>query len=82
MIALVDVIIPGSLRTEVTTWTSTYVTVRCGRCGTEFDARAECKTTGCKKCGRTCRLDRAAQAGPNVVPLRGRQRPAAKEVPA
>lgn len=73
MTAVRDLIIPGSLRTEVTTWETTYVTVRCGRCGSEFDARAECKTTRCKGCGRTCRLNRAADAGPNVVLLPGRR---------
>lgn len=63
-----DVVVPGSLRTEVRT--QDWVTVRCGGCGHEFEARAECKTTRCKnkKCRRTCRLD--CPAGPNVIPLR------------
>jgi len=65
-----DVVIPASLRTEVRT--QSYVTVRCGQCGTEFEARAECKTTRCKNkdCRRTCRLDHPAEASPNVIPLR------------
>ncbi len=68
--AIRDLIIPGSLRTEVTTWETQLVTVRCGRCGREFDARAECKTTRCQACGRVCRLDGAAEASPDVIPIR------------
>ncbi len=65
-----DLIIPGTLRTETFTHTYSYVKVRCGRCGSEFDAGAECKTTRCKTCGRVCRLDVAAGLGPDVIPLR------------
>ena len=65
-----DLIVPGSLRTKVTTITHTLVTLRCGRCGAEFDAYAECKTTRCKRCGRVCRLDTAAELAPNVTPIR------------
>lgn len=64
---LTDVVVPGSLRTEVRT--QSYVTVRCGKCGTEFEARAECKTSRCKNCGRACRLTPPASAGPNVIPM-------------
>jgi hypothetical protein len=68
MIPVRDLIIPGSLRTEVTTLTWTLVTLRCGRCGSEFDARAECKTTRCKRCGRVCLL--GTELPLNVIPLR------------
>jgi tRNA(Ile2) C34 agmatinyltransferase TiaS len=77
MTACRDSIIPGSLRTEVTTLTETLVTLRCGRCGSEFDARAECKTTRCKRCGRVCRLDTATELAPNVTPIRRGERGAA-----
>lgn len=63
-----DVVIPGSLRTEVRA--QDWVTVRCGRCGHQVEARAECKTTRCTQCSRTCRLDHPAGADPNVIPLR------------
>ena len=74
-----DLIIAGSFRVEVRTWETALVTLRCGRCGDEFDARSECKTTRCGKCGRVCRLDTAEQAGPNVIPFRPRSNaPAAR----
>jgi hypothetical protein len=68
MTRIADVVVPGSLRTEVRA--QSYVTVRCGRCSASFEARAECKTTRCKECGRTCRLSHPAEASPNVIPLR------------
>lgn len=67
---VVDVIVPGSARHVHHEWSATYVTVQCGRCGARHEANAESKTTTCRECGRTCRMDRAASAGPNVVPLR------------
>lgn len=72
MTAIRDVIVPGSLRKEVTVWERDMVTVRCGRCNSEFDAHADAKTTRCKRCQRVCRLDTAVKAGPNVIPLRRR----------
>lgn len=68
MTRIADVVVPGSLRTEVRA--QSYVTVRCGKCGHEFEARAECKTTRCKECNRTCRLDSPAGSALNVIPLR------------
>jgi DNA-directed RNA polymerase subunit RPC12/RpoP len=62
-----DSIVPGSFRT-VTTDTS-YVTVRCGRCVTEFDTHPGFRTARCKNCGRVCRLDRAVESALNVIPL-------------
>lgn len=64
----VDAVLPGTVRTEHYEHDVTTVTVRCGRCGHEQDTGAESKTSTCKGCGRTMRLDRAA--GENVVPLR------------
>ena len=79
MSAPLDLIIPGSFRVEVRTWETRLVTLRCGRCGAEFDARSECRTTRCGNCGRVCRLDTAQQAGPNVIPFRPRRKaPAAR----
>ena len=66
-----DVILPGSIRTEPVIWETVLVTLRCGRCGHEFDARAECRTSRCKRCERVCRLDTAAAAA-NVTPIRRR----------
>lgn len=66
-----DMIIPGSIRTETTTWTRTLITVRCGRCGHEQEASATRHTATCRACGRAMRLDRAAD-GANVVPIRRR----------
>lgn len=68
--AIHDFIVPGSLRTVTTTWERSVITVRCGRCASEFDADAGAKTTHCKSCGRNCRLNQAAEAGPDVIPLR------------
>jgi ribosomal protein S27E len=47
----------------------TYVTVRCGRCQNEQEARASARTTRCRECGRTCSLTVPAD-GPNVIPFR------------
>ena len=63
-----DSIVPGSARRVIISDEYTLVTVRCGRCGHEQEARAESKTTRCKACDRTCRLLPAAI--PNVFPLR------------
>lgn len=67
MSAIRDLIIPGSLRIVVTEYA--YVTARCGRCAAEFEARAGCKTTRCKRCGRVCRLDHPGELPANVTPL-------------
>jgi ribosomal protein S27E len=45
----------------------TLVTIRCGKCQHEQEARAESKTTRCTACGRTCRLPR--ETAPNVISL-------------
>lgn len=63
-----DSIVPGSARLVVVHEEYTVVTVVCGRCGHEQEARAESKTTRCKACDRTCRLP--AVTAPNVIPLR------------
>lgn len=79
MTAIRDLIVPGSIRTEVTVWESTYVTVHCGRCGNGFDARHDARTARCKKCNRVCQLGTAAEAGLNVIPFRPRSKtPAAR----
>lgn len=72
MTAVRDVIVPGSVRTKVIHWECLVVTLMCGRCGSEFEARAECKTARCKQCNRVCRLDKAPEMGPNVISLRKR----------
>jgi hypothetical protein len=63
-----DVIVPGSARPVVIHEEYVLVTVRCGRCQHEQEARAESKTTRCGACNRTCRLPR--ESAPNVIPLR------------
>jgi hypothetical protein len=63
-----DAIVPGSARRVIVHEEYTLVTVACGRCGHEQEARAESKTTRCKACDRTCRLLPAAV--PNIFPLR------------
>jgi hypothetical protein len=68
--ALQDLIVPGSARRITCEYSFTYVTVECGRCGSRHEANAESRTTKCRECGRTCRMDRAAAQGPNVIPLR------------
>ena len=70
-----DMIVPGSLRVEVTE--STYITIRCGRWGTEFErcVHPYSRIASCRCCGRTCRIDQAAvaaEAAPNVTPIRRR----------
>jgi tRNA(Ile2) C34 agmatinyltransferase TiaS len=54
----------------------TYVLVRCGCCGNEFETAAMFRTARCKRCGRVCELDvadRTPEALPDgVVPLRHR----------
>lgn len=64
-----DAVVPGSARTVTYHEEVTYVTVRCGRCRNEQEARAGARTARCRECGRTCRLS-APAAGPNVIPLR------------
>ena len=61
-----DTVVPGSARIVIIEYT--LVTVRCGGCGHEQEARATSKTTRCKSCDRTCRLN--AETAPNVHPLR------------
>jgi ribosomal protein S27E len=63
-----DSIVPGSARTVTYHEEVTLVTVRCGRCSHEQEARATARTTRCKKCGRSCRLA-VPVTGPNVIPL-------------
>jgi hypothetical protein len=63
-----DAIVPGSARRVTVHEEYTLVTVACGRCGHEQEARADLKTTRCTACGRTCRLP-GPPAGENVVPL-------------
>ena len=64
-----DTVVPGSARPVVIHEEYTLVTVRCGRCHNEQEARAASKTTRCTACGRTCRIAIAA-GDPNVIPLR------------
>lgn len=63
-----DLIVPGSARIVEVREDYTLVTVRCGRCEHEQEARAESKTTRCTACGRTCRLP-VTPPGENVVPF-------------
>lgn len=67
-----DVIVPNSIRVEVRS--TTYITVRCGRCAAEFETWAEFRTARCKRCGRVCRLDQAAEGTTNVTTIRRPQR--------
>lgn len=67
-----DVIVPGSSRVKVIHLEWTACTVRCGRCGHEQEARAECRTARCKACGRVMRLDQAVTDAANVTPMRKR----------
>jgi hypothetical protein len=69
---IIDLIVPGSIRVRVTHYEDTMMMVRCGRCSHEFEARADCHTTRCKRCGRVCQLDQALLAGDNVTPIRRR----------
>jgi tRNA(Ile2) C34 agmatinyltransferase TiaS len=50
-----------------TTWTR----IRCGRCGHEQETTGP-RTSTCKRCGRTMRLDSAVEPGSNIVPIRRR----------
>jgi hypothetical protein len=63
-----DLVVPGSARPVVIHEEYVLVTVRCGRCSHEQEARAEGKTTRCTACGRTCRL--SAPPAENVIPIR------------
>lgn len=63
-----DSIVPGSARPVVIHEEYTLVTVVCGRCRNEQEARADSKTTRCRACGRTCRVA-TAPSDPNVIPL-------------
>lgn len=70
-----DLVVPGSLRVVVTE--STYITIRCGRCGREFErcVHPYSRTASCRRCRRTCRIDPAAvaaEAAPNVTPPESR----------
>jgi ribosomal protein S27E len=64
-----DSIVPNSARTVTYHEDVLFVTVRCGRCSHEQETRASARTTRCKACGRSCRLN-APAADPNVIPLR------------
>ena len=67
---IVDAIVAVGTETTVTH----YVSVRCGKCRTEFNTSANFRTAACKRCGRVCRLDladRIPDALPsNVTPIR------------
>ena len=63
-----DMVVPNSARVVVVHEEYTLVTVRCGGCGNEQEARATAKTTRCKGCGRSCKIAVPAD-GPNVVPI-------------
>lgn len=63
-----DSIVPGSARTVTYHEEVTLVTVRCGRCGNEQEARASAQTMRCRPCGRTCRVAVPA-SDPNVIPI-------------
>lgn len=65
-----DQVVPGSIRVVVTE--STYVTIQCGRCATRFETHISFRTARCKNCGRVCHPGQAAEAAPNVTPIRGR----------
>ena len=65
-----DLVVPNSIRVEVRS--TTYVTVRCGRCAAEHDTCAEFRTSRCPACGRVCRLVEAAEVGSDVTPIRRR----------
>lgn len=67
-----DVIVPGSVRVEVIHHDWTAATIRCGRCGHEFEVRIGGHTARCKACGRVCQLDTAVVPGGNVTPIRRR----------
>ena len=66
---IVDAIVAVGTETTVTH----YVSVRCGKCRTEFNTSANFRTAACKRCGRVCRLDladRIPDALPsNVIPI-------------
>jgi hypothetical protein len=64
-----DSVVPGSARTVIIHEEYVLVTIRCGKCGHEQEARAESKTTRCTACGRICHLPRPS-AGENVIPIR------------
>lgn len=69
MTRIVDAIVAVGTETTVTH----YVSVRCGKCRTEFNTSANFRTAACKRCGRVCRLDladRIPDALPsNVIPI-------------
>jgi ribosomal protein S27E len=66
---ITDLIVPGSIRTIRHEWTTTLIDVQCGRCGHQQETWHTAKTSTCKSCGRTMRLDTAARDG-NVTPIR------------
>lgn len=68
-----DSIVPGTARVVVTE--STYITVRCGKCAACFETHISFRTARCKNRGRVCRLGQAAEAAPNVIPIRRRAWP-------
>ena len=64
-----DSVVPGSARRVTVHEEYLLVTVRCGRCSHEQEARATARTARCTACGRSCRV-RLPVAAPNVIPLR------------
>lgn len=68
---IVDLIVPGSVRIEVIHHEWTAATIRCGRCGHEFEVRIDGHTARCKACSRVCQLDSAVVIG-DVTPIRRR----------
>jgi len=71
-----DEIIPGSVRVEVVQHVEQRMTIRCGRCGFEFDVMTWNHTTRCRLCGRVCRFRYVPLRGVgNVVPFRSPPRP-------
>lgn len=69
---ITDLIVPGSVRVERVVLEQTVMTVRCGRCGSEFDALASGHTKRCRRCRRVCQLDSPVVIGDNVPPIRRR----------
>lgn len=67
-----DAVVPNSARTVVYHEELTLVTIRCGRCEFEQEARATANTTRCKSCGRNCKVA-APATDPDVIPIFSRR---------
>lgn len=67
-----DSIVPNSAHVVIYHEEFTLVTVRCGRCSHEQEARSTASTTRCKGCGRSCRVA-VPETDPNVIPIRTRR---------